>query len=135
MFNRVIDVNGLCSDVAEGGASIIRVDYCLAKRRLFCGFQKLKPVGFCVVCVLWKLQVKLYVHYTSHILYVHYTSHILYVHYTNISTPTSTINCNLHFYHTKYLINKKSLFYEFKCQCAINPSTTLIHKRLHTVTL
>ena len=98
MFNRVIDVNGLCSDVAEGDASIIRVDSCLAKRRLFYGFQKLKPVGFCVVCVLWKLYVKLYVHYTSHILYVHYT---------NISTPTSTINCNLHFYHTKYLINKK----------------------------
>ena len=23
---------------------------CLAKRRLFCGFQKFKPVGFCVVC-------------------------------------------------------------------------------------
>lgn len=26
------------------------VDSCLAKRRPFCGFEKLKPVGFCVVC-------------------------------------------------------------------------------------
>ena len=28
----------------------ISVDSCLAKRRPFCGFQKLKPVGFCVLC-------------------------------------------------------------------------------------
>ena len=25
------------------------MDSCLAKRRPFCGFEKLKPVGFCVV--------------------------------------------------------------------------------------
>ena len=45
-----MDINGLCSDVAEGGAiqAIISVDSCLAKRRPFCVFQKLKPVGFCV---------------------------------------------------------------------------------------
>ena len=30
--------------------AIISVSSCLAKRRLFCGFQKLKPVGFCVFC-------------------------------------------------------------------------------------
>ena len=30
--------------------AIISVDSCLAKRRPFCGFEKLKPVGFCVVC-------------------------------------------------------------------------------------
>ena len=28
----------------------ISVDSCLAKRRPFCGFQKLKSVGFCVFC-------------------------------------------------------------------------------------
>ena len=30
--------------------AFISVDSCLAKRRPFCGFGKLKPVGFCVVC-------------------------------------------------------------------------------------
>ena len=30
--------------------AFISVDSCLAKRRPFCGFEKLKPVGFCVVC-------------------------------------------------------------------------------------
>ena len=30
--------------------TIISVDSCLAKRRPFCGFEKLKPVGFCVFC-------------------------------------------------------------------------------------
>ena len=30
--------------------TIISVDSCLAKRRPFCGFEKLKPVGFCVLC-------------------------------------------------------------------------------------
>ena len=38
-------------------------------------------------------------------LYVHYTNHILYVHYTNISTPTSPINCNLHFCHSIFWMN------------------------------
>ena len=28
----------------------ISVDSCLAKRRPFCGFQNLKPVGFCAFC-------------------------------------------------------------------------------------
>ena len=28
--------------------AIISVDSCLAKRRPFCGFEKLKSVGFCV---------------------------------------------------------------------------------------
>ena len=51
--------------------AFISVDSCLAKRRLFCGFEKLKPVGFCGLCILWELhtkelQVKLYVHYTSY---------------------------------------------------------------------
>ena len=55
----------------------ISVDSCLAKRWPFCGFQNLKPVGFCAFCafcgnykttvrnecplfrtVLWKLQTK-----------------------------------------------------------------------------
>ena len=30
--------------------AFISVDSCIAKRRPFCGFEKLKPVGFCVVC-------------------------------------------------------------------------------------
>ena len=38
-------------------------------------------------------------------LYIHYTNHILYVHYTNISTPTSPINCNLHFCHSIFWMN------------------------------
>ena len=29
----------------------------------------------------------------------------LYVHYTNISTPTSPINCNLHFCHSIFWMN------------------------------
>ena len=36
--------------IASATQAIISVDSCLAKRRLFCGFQKLKPVGFCVLC-------------------------------------------------------------------------------------
>ena len=49
----------LIACVASPRLSIVRrlwrrkqsfLDSCIAKRRLFCGFQKLKPVGFCVLC-------------------------------------------------------------------------------------
>ena len=30
--------------------AFISVDSCIAKRRPFCGFEKLKPVGFCFLC-------------------------------------------------------------------------------------
>ena len=36
--------------IASATQAIISVDSCLAKRRPFCGFQKLKPEGFCVLC-------------------------------------------------------------------------------------
>ena len=32
--------------------AFISVSSCLAKRRPFCGFETLKPVGFCVLCAL-----------------------------------------------------------------------------------
>ena len=31
--------------------AIISVDSCIAKRRPFCGFEKLRPVGFCFLCL------------------------------------------------------------------------------------
>ena len=47
-----------------------------------CGFPNLNPVGFCVVCVLWELQAK------------------------EIQDKSfSPINCNLHFYHSKFQMN------------------------------
>ena len=97
--------------------AIISVSSCLAKRRLFCGYQKFKPVGFCVICEFrgnYKQGNSKQISTSKIIrplyeskLYVHYTNHILYVHYTNIRTPTSPINCNLHFYHSIYLMIKK----------------------------
>ena len=115
-FNIESRIDCLCSvaEVKHGplpmvAQAIISVDSCIAKRRPFCGFEKLKARRLlCGLCVLWKLhtkelQVKLYVHYTSYKLYVHYTSYKLYVHYTNIKTPTSTINSSL--YHSKYRMN------------------------------
>ena len=80
--------------VAEGGdapQAIISVDSCLAKRRPFCGFKKLKPVGFCVICAFcgnYKQRNYKY-NYTLIIepnINVHYTSYKLNVHYTNIRT-------------------------------------------------
>ena len=72
--------------------AFISVDSCLAKRRPFCGFEKLKPVGFCGLCILWELHTKeLQVKF--------------YVHYTNIKMPTSTISPSL--YHSKYRKNRK----------------------------
>ena len=56
-FNIESRIDCLCSvaEVKHGSLpmvaqAIISVDSCLAKRRPFCGFEKLKPVGFCVVC-------------------------------------------------------------------------------------
>ena len=49
----------LIACVASPRLSIVRrlwrrkqsfLDSCIAKRMPFCGFEKLKPVGFCVVC-------------------------------------------------------------------------------------
>ena len=61
------------------------------------------------------LQVKLYVHYTNQnytfinepyiIRSLHESK--LHVHYTIIRMPTAPINCNLHFYHSIYLMIKK----------------------------
>ena len=73
-FNIESRIDSLCSvaEVKHGSPpmvaqAIISVDSCLAKRRPFCGFEKLKPVGFCGLCILWELhtkelQVKLYEH-------------------------------------------------------------------------
>ena len=56
-FNIESRIDSLCSvaEVKHGlppmaAQAIISVDSCIAKRRPFCGFEKLKPVGFCVVC-------------------------------------------------------------------------------------
>ncbi len=56
-YDRRHRIDCLCSvaEVKHGSPpmaaqAIISVDSCLAKRRPFCGFEKLKPVGFCVVC-------------------------------------------------------------------------------------
>ena len=39
--------------------AIISVDSCIAKRRPFCGFEKLNPVGLeCGLCILWELHTK-----------------------------------------------------------------------------
>ena len=56
---------------------------CLAKRRLFCGFQKLKPVGFCVLCeICGNYKQRRYKH-----------------------KSISPINCNLHFCHSIFRMN------------------------------
>ena len=130
-FNIESRIDCLCSvaEVKHGSPpmvaqAIISVDSCIAKRRPFCGFEKLKARRLlCGLCVLWELHTKelqvkldvnytsykLYVHYTSYKLYVHYTSYKLYVHYTNIKMPTFTINPSL--YHSKY---RKNLFFLHK---------------------
>ena len=64
--------------------AFISVDSCLAKRRLFCGFEKLKPVGFCVVCAFCGNYKQRKYKYKS----------------------LSPINSNLHFYHSIYRMNQ-----------------------------
>ena len=56
-YDRRHRIDCLCSvaEVKHGSPpmaaqAIISVDSCIAKRRPFCGFEKLKPVGFCVFC-------------------------------------------------------------------------------------
>ena len=53
-----------------------------------CGFQKFKPVGFCVVCVFCGNYKQRRYKYKS----------------------LSLINCNLHFYHSISLMNLNSLY-------------------------
>ena len=110
-FNIESRIDCLCSvaEVKHGSLpmeaqAIISVDSCIAKRRPFCGFEKLKARRLLWgLCVLWELHTKeLQVK-----LYVHYTSYNLYVHYTNIKIPTSTINSRL--YHSKYRMNPKTI--------------------------
>ena len=48
-----MDVNGLCSDVAEGGELCNHFSaVCRMTRSVYtlCGFEKNNPVGFCAVC-------------------------------------------------------------------------------------
>ena len=56
-YDRRPRIDCLCSvaEVKHGllpmaAQAFISVDSCIAKRRPFCGFEKLRPVGFCVVC-------------------------------------------------------------------------------------
>ena len=100
-YDRRHRIDCLCSvaEVKHGSPpmaaqAIISVDSCLAKRRPFCGFEKLKARRLlCGLCVLWELHTKeLQVK--------------LYVHYTNIKMPTSTITSSL--YHSKYRMNLKN---------------------------
>ena len=68
--------------------AIISVSSCLAKRRLFCGFQKFKSVGFCVVCEFrgnYMQGTSKQISPSKIIRPLHESK--LYVHYTNIGTP------------------------------------------------
>ena len=65
-FNIESRIDCLCSvtEVKHGSPpmaaqAIISVDSCLAKRRPFCGFEKLKARRLlCGLCILWELQAK-----------------------------------------------------------------------------